>query len=259
MSKYDASVEVYMSQPVHGIEATTALVEVEPMLRAHRISSLAVTESGKPVGVVSRTDLLRVGRRGAGRSPKSALLHMPDGAKVRDAMTQAITTIAPGATIAEAARLMVDKGLHRVYVADRSRLIGVLSTKDVMRSLAEARDARPISEMMTSPVLTVQATDPVALAVERLAGSKISGVVVTDEDWPVGVFTRVESLAAKDAPRDQLVEESMNPSMLCMDVQTPLFRAAAQASATRARRVIAVEDRKMRGVLTGIDFARAAL
>ncbi len=33
--------------------------------------------------------------------------------------------------------------------------------------------------------------------------------------------------------------------------------AAAQASATSARRIIAVEDRHIWGMLTGIDFARA--
>jgi predicted transcriptional regulator len=112
---------------------------------------------------------------------------------------------------------------------------------------------------MSSPVFGVRVSDPVALAVERLAQAKISGVVVTDNDWPVGVFTQVESLTAANAPRDTPVEDVMSPAMLCMGVETPVFRAAAQAAATRARRVIATDTREMKGILTGIDFARAVL
>jgi hypothetical protein len=48
----------------------------------------------------------------------------------------------------------------------------------------------------------------------------------------------------------------MSYAMLCLDVRTPLYRAAAYAHATRARRVLAVEGRHLKGVLTGIDFAR---
>ena len=45
--------------------------------------------------------------------------------------------------------------------------------------------------------------------------------------------------------------------MLCLHASTPLYRAAAHAYATRARRVLVTEDHRVIGVLTGIDFARA--
>ena len=258
MSQYESSVELYMSQPVHAVESSSPLADAYKKLRAHRISSLAVVDSGKPVGVLSRTDLLRVGRLESGRSPKSALLSLPDK-RVRDAMTHAIVTVRPDVSIKQAARKMVDDRLHRVFVVDKGRLVGVLSTKDVMLAVSEAKDARPISELMSSPVLTARASEPVALAVERLEQAHVSGVVITDSDWPVGVFTQVESLTASNVPRDTPVEEVMSPAMLCMAVETPTFRAAAQAAATRARRVIATEGREMKGILTGIDFTRAVV
>jgi hypothetical protein len=39
-------------------------------------------------------------------------------------------------------------------------------------------------------------------------------------------------------------------------VTTPLFRAAAQAVATRARRILVTMDKHVVGVMTGFDFAR---
>jgi hypothetical protein len=46
--------------------------------------------------------------------------------------------------------------------------------------------------------------------------------------------------------------------MLALETTTPLHRAAAQAAALRVRRVIAVKNRRIEGILTGLDFARAA-
>ncbi len=59
-------------------------------------------------------------------------------------------------------------------------------------------------------------------------------------------------------PLSLYMSQPITTAMLCIDVRTPLYRAAGQALATRARRVLAVKDRKVQGILTGIDFARAA-
>jgi CBS domain-containing protein len=50
----------------------------------------------------------------------------------------------------------------------------------------------------------------------------------------------------------------LSPALLCLDVSTPLFRAARQAEVMDVRRIVAVENRQLRGVLTALDFVRAA-
>ena len=128
--------------------------------------------------------------------------------------------------------------------------------------LAAIRDKRltlPISEIMVHPVFTIENTASVPTAIDRLGDAHVSGLVVVDEDEsPIGVFTQVEALEARELPPETRIEDVMNYAMLCLDKRTPLFRAAGQAFATRARRVLAVHDRKVCGILTGIDFARAA-
>ena len=47
--------------------------------------------------------------------------------------------------------------------------------------------------------------------------------------------------------------------MLCLDVATPLYKAARYALDTRARRVVAVDRRQVCGVLTGLDFQQVVL
>jgi predicted transcriptional regulator len=127
-----------------------------------------------------------------------------------------------------------------------------------MLAIRDKRVKSPISNLMSSPVFTVRHVEPVAVATERLVKARVSGLVVVEDEWPVGLFTQAEALEARDEPRDTPVEEVMSAAMLALDADTPLHRAAAQAAALRVRRVIAVKDRGMQGILTGIDFARAA-
>lgn len=259
MSNFAMSVELYMSSPVVRAHRGETLRQIQLKLRNSRISSLPVVDDdGVPIGVVSRTDLIRVGRVEAGRRPKSSLLTLPEKS-VEEVMTQTVSTVPSNASVRDAAVQMVEKRYHRMYVVDEKRLVGVFSTKDVMLALSGEKLNRPIQELMSKPVFTIRAEEPIALATERLERAKVSGIVVVENHWPIGVFTQVESLIAATLPRDTAVEEVMSPAMLCMPVDTALHRAAAQAGATSVRRVIVTEKREMVGILTGIDFARAVM
>jgi predicted transcriptional regulator len=258
VSGFQIPVELYMSSPVHTVGPDDDLREVQRRLDGMSIASLAVVEGdGALVGVISRTDLIRVGRRQAGSRAKAALLTLPD-MPVSRRMSKEVVKLGPKDSVANAAKQMVKGRLHRIFIEESGRLTGILSTKDVMIAIRDKRVKSPISEWMSSPVFTIRTEEPVSLAAERLEKARVTGLVVVEDDWPVGLFTQREALEAGDRERDTPVEEVMSSSLLALDVDTQLYRAAAQAAATRVRRVIAVRGKRMEGILTGLDFARAA-
>lgn len=259
MSHFTMPVEGYMTKSVHRVDPSTSLSDVHAALEAHRVSSLAVTNGEQLEGVVTRTDLLRVGQRETGRRPGSPLLSFPSQ-PVSEIMTRDVVTVSPLTNLRQAGQKMVEGHLHRVFVVDEGQqLVGVLSTRDLMDAVAEVRLRVPLTDYMSSPVFTIRAEEPVGMATERLGQAKVSGLVVVDEGWPVGVFTQVESLLSSAAPRDTAVEEVMSPSLICMQRDTPLYRAAQQAAATSVRRVLALEKRELKGILSGLDFVRAVV
>ncbi|MEM9694457.1 MAG: CBS domain-containing protein [Myxococcota bacterium] len=260
MSNFAMSIDLFMTQPVYRVSPSATLPEVSEVIRRHRVSSMLVVDNAsQPVGVVSRTDLLRQGRDSAGGRPEAKLLSLPHKA-VSEVMTSPVTTVAMGTSVREAATLMVERHQHRVYVVnDGGEAQGVFSTKDVMTAVAGEKVKAPISRWMSSPIFTVRSDEPIALATERLEKAHVTGIVVVENGWPVGVFTQRESLLSADLERSTPVEEAMSPSLLCMHLETPTHRAAAQAAATTVRRVIATDGREMKGILTGLDFARAVL
>jgi CBS domain-containing protein len=259
MSSFQMPVELYMSSPVHTVSPDDDLNEAWRRMHGLSVSSLpVVTAEQRLVGVISRTDLIRIGRRQAGSRAKAALLTLPEK-KVERRMTREVVTVAPGDSVALAARKMVEGHVHRVCVEAEGRLVGLLSTVDVMHAIRDKRVNVPISRYMSSPVFTVRCSEPISLATERLEKAHVSGLVVVDDGWPVGLFTQAEALESRDLTRDTHVEHAMSSAMLALECDTPMHRAAAQAAETRVRRVIAVRGRLMEGILTGIDFARAAM
>jgi CBS domain-containing protein len=260
MPHFAMPVSLFMSAPVVTIREDETLEAAQHLLHERAISCLAVVGADdRCSGVLSRTDLLRVGRIEAKGRGRPGLLALPD-LRVRDAMhPDVVVSVSPSTSVAAAAREMVSRRFHRVFVAEGPRLAGVFSTKDVLRAIVDKRIETPIAEVMSSPAFTIRTSEPLSMAADRLERARISGLCVVDEEgWPVGTFTQTEALAARDLPGQTPMEEVMSYAMLCLDVRTPLFRAAAQAHATHARRVLAVEERRVKGVLTGLDFARAA-
>lgn len=249
-------VRFFMTSPVTWVRTTDPLAQAQRCLAERGISAVPVLdETERPVGVLSRFDLLRVGRMRARTRRGEVLLELPEQ-PVAKAMHAGIMLVGPGATVGEAAATLVQHHIHRVYVADGAQLVGVFSTRDVMAAVVAARVETPLADLMNSPVLSVQATDPISLATDRLAEAHVRGVVVLEGEWPVGMFTQTEALEARDMVPTTPVEQVMSYSMICLPPHTPLFRAAGLAAATRARRVLVVEHRGLRGILTGIDFAR---
>ena len=80
-------------------------------------------------------------------------------------------TCTPATTFREVAWLMRDEGVGSMIVADRSRLRGIVTDRDVIvRGLAEGMDLEtPVEKVMTTDVEFVTSSDDVSFAATRMA------------------------------------------------------------------------------------------
>ncbi len=251
------TVSLLMTSPVVSVTAETTLDDAYRTLVERRISAVPVLAAdGQPVGVLSETDLLRVGRMQPMSLAGLRVLDLP-AEPVGQHMHPGITTVRGDTPVTTAARLLLEQHIHRVYVAEEGQLTGVFGIHEVLVAVREKRIGRPVGEVMTTPVYTVLLHDTVAEATARLDHTGVSGLAVVDEDGlPAGIFTRTEALKARDIPASARVEEVMSYGMLHHSARTPVFRAAAHAYETGTRRVLVMEDGRLSGVLSGLDFAR---
>ncbi len=258
MGPLQSPVATHMTSPVFSVRGDDELAEAERLMAELDVSALPVVQgvharANRLSGVISRTDLLRAGRVRVSGERREHVLSLPK-ARVREFMTSTVEVVRPDVRLADAARRMVRQHLHRLFVSENDHLAGVVTTREMMRAVREARVRAPMSELMTKSVVCVKASDPLSLAVDRLAAAHVTGLVVVEDAWPVGLFGQAEALAARDAPPDYTVEEWMDPRFLSLPAETPIHRVAAQALATGARRVLAVGDEGVRGIVSGMDF-----
>jgi CBS domain-containing protein len=259
MTTFSQPVSSLMTSHVATVGPDAMLTHVARELDERRISALPVVDAaGVITGVISRTDLLHVGRMQAGSHHKAAVMTLPEK-RVAEVVAQNARkplVIAPTTSLRDAARMMCSERVHRLFVVDGSTLAGVLSTLDLMTAVRNAKIDIPITEIMSTPIFTVKAQQPLSVAIERLEQARVQGLVVIDDDFPVGVFTQVEAMEARDLPRDTHIDEVLDPSMLCLPVSTKLYRAAEQARRLEVRRIIPCRDREAVGIVTAFDFAK---
>lgn len=120
--------------------------------------------------------------------------------------------------------------------------------------------AVPLSQIMTSAVVTVEPCTRVAEAVEILSERHISCLVVADEGRPVGIVTErdiVKCYDGLDRHGERPIGEVMTPAPLTVPAAMDHFEAFKVMKAHRIRHlVVGGGDGRVAGVVTETDFVR---
>jgi CBS domain-containing protein len=103
-------------------------------------------------------------------------------------------TISSDATVLEATKRMVQENVGLLVVCgtnDKTKLVGVLSERDIFRSIVSPGGLpEKVSEITTREVVTVNATADVAEAAKAMNKHRIRHVVVVDDhNLPKGVVS----------------------------------------------------------------------
>ncbi len=161
-----------MTKDVVAFGPAATLKEVAGLLARERISGVPVIDAERHVlGVVSEADIVA---REAGSEP-------PDGLFARlltrrraaagaartagEAMSAPPLTIAPERNVAEAARLMTERRVNRLPVADRAgKLVGIVTRADLVRAFTRS-DAEIEHELRDEVMLDTLWIDPATVEI----------------------------------------------------------------------------------------------
>lgn len=116
-------------------DSTVAEV-VQAMADGH-VSGLPVVDSeGRVLGVVSATDVLQAAAEREDGGGRTTLF---EHTAARDLMTAGAITIEPDADVREAAQRMLYGEVHRLFVEEKGRLVGVVSQTDIAHAMGSGR------------------------------------------------------------------------------------------------------------------------
>jgi CBS domain-containing protein len=123
--------EMMTPSPVSIRQDATVTEAVELLTRREISGAPVIDEAGRPVGVVSRGDILVHDRvaSDSGNADRGET-------RVRDIMTPVVFCVSPDAPASRVVREMTDLKVHRLFVVDDlGTLVGVITGLDVLRHL----------------------------------------------------------------------------------------------------------------------------
>lgn len=122
---------------------------------------------------------------------------------VQDIMTAKPRCCMPEATLAEAARMMLEMDVGEIPVTDRElKVTGVITDRDiVVRCVATGGDPQnsTVQSCMTAPALTLESDASLEDCARLMAGQRIRRVPIVDADGAICGIVAQADLEATDA------------------------------------------------------------
>jgi CBS domain-containing protein len=113
-------------------------------------------------------------------------------------------------------------------------------------------------ELMSSPIDTIEASQPLRMAAEMLIEKDVSRLLVTEKGVAAGVISTsdfVASIAMQEKPLRKTVADVMSDAILVCREKTPLVSAARTLTQAGWRSVLVVDAQgKPQGVVSGKDL-----
>jgi len=113
-----------IARPIITIDERSTVVDASKKMVKNNRGSIIVTRKGATVGFLTERDVLR-------RVVAKSL--SPRSVKVKDVMSNTPITVDKGRPLREAIDLMNRKGVRRMLVTDKGKIVGVFTLRDIVQ------------------------------------------------------------------------------------------------------------------------------
>lgn len=126
-----------MQSNLRVMKGTDSIGDAISLLAETHVSGVPVLDDhGRLVGVLSSSDILNVLAEHPDPEEREKVF---EGTMLQEVMTPRPQTINPGADVRDAAQRMLYLEVHRLFVEDEGRLVGVITTTDLVRAVVATR------------------------------------------------------------------------------------------------------------------------
>ena len=120
-----------MTRSVETVSVQDSALDARQRMRSRRVRHLVVMDGRELAGVVSSRDLDAIGLT-------------PEGLLIGDLMTSPAVSVAPDATLRQAANLLRGRTIGCLPVMEKGRLVGILTTTDLLELIGRGVE-RPVA------------------------------------------------------------------------------------------------------------------
>ena len=122
-----------MTTKLISVEETATVAEAATVMGERHVGSALVLEGGKLVGIFTERDIVKALSQDFD-APSEPIEHW---------MTRQPTTVAPDANVRECLDIMVNRGFRHLPVTEESKVVGIVSIRDLSKALAAEAGEEP--------------------------------------------------------------------------------------------------------------------
>ena len=246
-------VKDYMSAPIYVIERNEPIQRARNLMFKYGIGRLPVLDGGKLAGIVTKYDITNRLNQAAPEWRRRPIDKVP----IQVVMTEKPITIFPEATMSQAAELMIDNEVSGLPVERDGEIVGMITTRDMMKYFSDQDILATVGDLMTRNVLRVHRHHTIGHVLEEMnVQGQSRALVYEDNTRPVGIVTRSgltfsEIMGPKDEMETKNIKMTRKESLagrkqyryvkqmpfVAEDIMTaPIFSISASEKAVSAAR-----------------------
>ncbi len=126
-----------MTTNVITVDVNEDLRSVNRLMGNKHIRHIPVTSKGKLVGMISQTDILRLSFGNLFEGQEASDEAIFEMLRLEQVMVSNPKTVAPDDSIKDVAEFLTKAEFHALPVADGEKLVGIVTTTDIIRYLLE--------------------------------------------------------------------------------------------------------------------------
>lgn len=226
------------------------------IMRDYNYDSLPVVQDGRVAGMITLQDIINV------TSTRSDVT-------VNGYVRQDVPMLTADTGLARAAFIIIRTDEGRVPVVDSgSRLVGLLSVKDIFKGLPELElEDGPVSEHMTRKVVVCQPGDSISRVWLNMIHYSLTGFPVVDpKEKVIGMITREDVMKrgyarivreSETGKTPTTVQHIMSTPAITIEEDDPISKAAKIFIEHNIGRVPVVKNDKLTGIVDRYDVIRA--
>lgn len=266
--------DIMTRRPV-AIAATAAVSQAIERMKEHGISSVLVLPlpGSTEYGIVTVRDIVA-------RLVKEDL--DTEAVRVGDIMTWRLVTAHPSWPVRKVAEVMAKARVRRLPVVEGSDIVGLVSDTDILTSLVSRHEwdhvrkvrkaramerasrtghARSVADLMSAPVLNINAGATAQEAVEKMVASGISSLLVTQDQGGHGIVTKrdlvTKVVAAGRDLSETAVHTVMSSPVRSIEAEDTLDHCSLRMAAARVRRFPVTRHGEIVGIISDSDILAA--
>ena len=191
-----------MTSPVFIVSPQDTIAYARNLMVKHRISRVLVMQDEKLVGVLTKKDLgYGLVQRSAAWKRRSSDQTLVEALAVKDPVV-----VAPDTGIRDIARLFVQKNISCAPVVENSKVLGIVTKADLMKSDLVTTLPGPVRDVMED-VATVSRYHSLDHVIKVMSGRN-DKVVVTESDGTIaGIITETNLAFFDKVPAKSMVVE----------------------------------------------------